>query len=505
MSRRVWWIAAPFVIGIIVPAMTVAAPSPAADYVHTSPQAVGTASWRDFNGDTVADLAIGAPGENLGAGAVHVIYGSSTGLTAGSSQLFTEATFGIADDPQSGDHFGQSLASGDFDGDGLGDLAIGVPFEDWPLNGETLADAGAVHVLFGSEDGLTTGDSLYLPAALVVPYPDLPYASFGFSLAAYDNKLGASDGVAELAVGVPGSSQLRLFDVSGASPAAIGGTFFNEPELQYGYAVTAGDFNSQPGDDIAVGAAGTGQYSAGYVDVLLSKAGQGFSHAGLDDSNLSVDLKDQDHFGSVLSAGDLDGDGIDELIAGVPKRDVGGTQDAGAVFIFNSHSNGPSPTDITTLSLATAGIAGDPAASDWFGAALATGLFDTGTTRDLAVGIPNRDARTRVNSGVVMVLYNGSQESFLSQRNAGVASDPEDHDHLGSVLAGGNWGNGGRTDLAIGVPDEDVGTKSDAGVVNVLYGSATGLNGTNSQLWSQNTTGIQGNPELSDHFGAAVR
>lgn len=56
----------------------------------------------------------------------------------------------------------------------------------------------------------------------------------------------------------------------------------------------------------------------------------------------------------------------------------------------------------------------------------------------------------------------------------------------------------------MGLPDENVGPVADAGVVNVLYGSASGLVGAGSQQWSQNSSGITGNPEAGDHFGAAV-
>ncbi len=90
----------------------------------------------DFNGDTFADLAVGVPDEDLDgveeAGAVHIIYGSSTGLSATArpgDQFFTESNilvgggFGISPDSL----FGSALASGDFNRDGFSDLAIGAP------------------------------------------------------------------------------------------------------------------------------------------------------------------------------------------------------------------------------------------------------------------------------------------------------------------------------------------------------------------------------------------
>jgi len=71
----------------------------------------------DFNGDTFADLAAGAPFEDVGsvpdAGAVSAIYGSSGGLTSAGGQLFTQDTAGVPSIAEAGDGFGGALAAGD--------------------------------------------------------------------------------------------------------------------------------------------------------------------------------------------------------------------------------------------------------------------------------------------------------------------------------------------------------------------------------------------------------
>jgi hypothetical protein len=66
----------------------------------------------DFNGDSGADLAIGAPGENDLAGVVHVLYGTPSGLTASGSQLWSQDSPGIAGVAESTDFFGGALAAG---------------------------------------------------------------------------------------------------------------------------------------------------------------------------------------------------------------------------------------------------------------------------------------------------------------------------------------------------------------------------------------------------------
>jgi hypothetical protein len=108
----------------------------------------------DFNGDGRADLAVGVPREDfsgfLDAGAVNVIYGSAAGLTIPGNQFWTQDS--INRGAGTGDLFAWALGTGDFNGDGRSDLAIGVPYEDF---GGLYRDAGELDVVFGSSGGLT--------------------------------------------------------------------------------------------------------------------------------------------------------------------------------------------------------------------------------------------------------------------------------------------------------------------------------------------------------------
>lgn len=110
----------------------------------------------DFDADGFADLAIGIPREDIrrkkNAGAVQVLYGSPTGLTASGDQVWHQGTKGVPGTNERGDRFGSTLAVGDFDGDGYADLAIGTPRED---SGDH-SNAGRVVVLRGSPSGLTS-------------------------------------------------------------------------------------------------------------------------------------------------------------------------------------------------------------------------------------------------------------------------------------------------------------------------------------------------------------
>jgi hypothetical protein len=139
----------------------------------------------DFNHDGFADLAAGAIGEGaLGlteAGAVSILYGSSGGLTATGGRLF------ISPEVQSFALFGYALATGDVNGDGAADLAVGAVGHN--------EFAGAVSVLYGAADGLTTTDAqLFTQDSPGVPGAAEPYDYFGASLAA--GSLGTTPAVA---------------------------------------------------------------------------------------------------------------------------------------------------------------------------------------------------------------------------------------------------------------------------------------------------------------------
>lgn len=110
----------------------------------------------DFNGDSFIDLAVGVPYENVGgrstAGAVNVYFGQPA-VSFGTVQFLHQDSFHVRDNSELGDFFGFSLTTGDFNGDGLTDLAIGIPFED--VSSNTVVNAGAVALLAGSSLGIT--------------------------------------------------------------------------------------------------------------------------------------------------------------------------------------------------------------------------------------------------------------------------------------------------------------------------------------------------------------
>lgn len=74
----------------------------------------------------------------------------------------------------------------------------------------------------------------------------------------------------------------------------------------------------------------------------------------------------------------------------------------------------------------------------------------------------------------------------------------------GGLRVSADFNGDGFSDVAVGVPFEDVSGFEDAGAVNILYGTATGLTSTGSQIWSQGSPGIRGVLEWGDKFGTAL-
>ena len=224
----------------------------------------------DFNGDGYQDLAIGDAYANANAGEVTVYYGGPKGLDTRDPQIFTPTTPGMPSELSTAGSdlaFGFSLATGDFNGDGHSDLAIGVPDYGYP-NFSSSQDGG-VAVLKGGPAGLGTHGSQFMAApALAAQSFGI---SFGWSLASGDFN---HDGFDDLSIGAPyavvGSAQragaiaVMYGSAAGLAPSQ---TVLTEssaampgPPAAYGdgfgWSQVAGDFNHDGFADLAIAAPG---------------------------------------------------------------------------------------------------------------------------------------------------------------------------------------------------------------------------------------------------------
>jgi hypothetical protein len=450
----------------------------------------------DFNGDGFADLAIGVPNKDASAavansGAVVVVYGSSTGLTAAAGigvparQLWTQSTFGVASSSETGDRFGAALAAGDFNGDDFSDLAIGVPGEKQAISG--VGYSGMVVVVYGSADGLTTDALSGLP-------------------------LGASFSLADVSDG-----QLETF--AAESDADVGSFHL------FGSSLAWGDFDADGVGDLAVGAprAMTANRAgeAGAVAVFYGAQGIGLSTARgqlwtQDTAGIENSSESGDRFGETLAAGDFNGDGDTDLVIGVP-GEIEGTatlfvNQRGAVAMLHSRlGSGLTAVDeFWPLSAfrSAGGLIGDPPVDIGIGRSLATGDFNGDGRADLAVGAQFEDGLA-TDSGGVFIRYGSSAGLDISgnrqhfDQNSLFGSGNEQSDRFGFALTAGDFDGDGRADLAVGTPFEDVGAVRDAGAVYVIHGSATGLSisGRAPRTWHQDSTNIEDSIEDGDLFG----
>jgi hypothetical protein len=350
-----------------------------------------------------------------------------------------------------------SASGGDFDGDGFPDLAVGVPFE--MVSGEHFA--GAINSIYGGSTGLSAaGDQLF--------HQD-------------------SDGI------------------DGAA----------EEGDRFGLALAVGDFDGDGFFDLAVGVpsedVGT-VYDAGAVNVIYGGSG-GLSATGdqlwtQDNCTIVSDPETFDRFGATLAAGDLNGDGYDDLAVGAPDESVGTASSAGAVVVLFGSSTGLGSDGLWYSGSTTSG---SPEEDDRFGDALTTGDFDGDGFDDLAIGVPGDEISGEAGAGSVILVFGGptyptypAVGGIFHQDIPGVQGESEAGDAFGSSVTAGDFDRDGFDDLVVGVPGEQVGIHSGAGLVNVLYGSPTGITATGNAYFHQENLSFIANNELDDNFGETL-
>ena len=420
----------------------------------------------DFNRDGFADLVIGVPDEDIGihenAGLVHVIYGTGGGPHAFipiNNQFITMGNCSWPADGNSsadsaGTRFGSVLAWGDFNGDGFDDLAIGIPDYNAPYQPCGMPQTGLVYILKGSAVGLIRTDTQYLVST------------------------------------------------------NVDGPFLNVNQDQgdrFGAALAAGNFNGDispfgfPIDDLAIGTPGEDGWdgvasipNAGDVYVLYGRFAlvgkpleqhnaEGWSQNG---KTFWPDLEDDpqanDEFGASLASGDFNGDGRADLAIGVP----GEAGRKGAVNVIYGSPLGLRNPGNQLLVQPPPGVR-EP--GEQFGFSLAAGNFngDSAFGRqvdDLAIGAPKATVAGQPVAGEVTVIHGsivglGGPAQLWSQLSPGIGDNGLfAGDQFGFALASANFNGDAFADLAVGVPFDSPGGVGSAGAVNVIYGSAFGLN-----------------------------
>ncbi|BAQ65629.1 cadherin domain-containing protein [Geminocystis sp. NIES-3709] len=469
---------------------------------------VSVSNGEDINGDGIDDLLIGAnfadPNSNSNSGQSYVVYGNSApilDLNGTTGQVLGFRLNGINVDDRSG--FSVSNG-GDINGDGIDDLIIGAYGAD--PNG--ISASGQSYVVFGSRSGFTSNFNL-----------STLDGSNGFRLNGInaDDRLGVSvsnggdingDGIDDLIIGAYGAdpngnvdsgqsyvvfgsrssftSNFNLSNLDGSNGFRLNGINVGD---RSGFSVSnGGDINGDGIDDLIIGADRAGSNSGQSYVVFGSRSGftSNFNLSTLNGSNgfRLNGINANDYSGrSVSNAGDINGDGIDDLIIGAFTADPNGSASGQSYVVFGSRSGFTSNFNLSTLNGSNGFRLNGINASDFSGRSVSNGGDINGDgIDDLIIGAFTADPNGNSNSGQSYVVF-GSRSGFTSNFNLSTLDGSNGfrlnginaNDLSGrSVSNGGDINGDGIDDLLIGADSADP-NGSYSGQTYVVFGSRSGF------------------------------
>ena len=432
----------------------------AANWTAEGNQASADFGWSvanagDVNCDGFDDVIVGAYQYSHGEaseGRTFVYLGTPSGLSISPSWT--------AESDQADAEFGFSVAgAGDVNGDGFDDVIVGAHHYS---NGETYE--GQAYVYLGSSSGLSA-------IAAWTAESNVANAYFGASVSCAGDVDG--DGFDDVIIGAPGytngqSSEGRAYvylgSPAGPSTTPLWTVESNQVSASYGFSVAGiGDVNGDGCDDIAVGSLfyDNGEIDEGKVFVYYgSSSGLSTTASWTAESNQA-----NAEFGrSVAGAGDVNGDGYDELAVGSPMYD-NGENNEGRVFVFLGSSSGLSSTaDWTVESNSidanlgfSVSCAGDVDGNGFDDIIIGAAFYTNGQTSE---------GKVYVYLGSTSGL--SSTPSWSEESNQGYA-------YYGLSVAGGGDANGdGYDEIATGSYWYDSG-ESNEGMAFVYYGGPKGV------------------------------
>jgi formylmethanofuran dehydrogenase subunit C len=363
----------------------------------------------DFNADGRVDLAIGANFYSSSTGRAYIFYndGSMPTTAATADVIITgEAT---------GNYFGRSLASGDWNADGKTDLAVGASsYSSSTGRAYIFSNDGSIPTTAATADVIITGEATN--------------NYFGFSLTSGDFN---ADGKTDLAVGAYGysSNRGRMYLYTFNDGVITGETTSNS----FGHSLVSGDFNADGKTDLAVGASG---YSTNTGRVYLFYQDGSVPTAAASADVIITGETSGDYFSTSLVAADWNTDSRTDLAVG----SRGYSTNTGRAYIF--YNDGSIPTTAATADVIITG----EATSNYFGRFLTSGDFNADSTTDLAVGAYGYSSST----GRAYIFSNDGSIPTTAATADVIITGETTSNQFGWSLASGDFNADGNTDLAVG-------------------------------------------------------
>ncbi|MDP9068182.1 MAG: integrin alpha [Actinomycetota bacterium] len=425
----------------------------------------------DLDGDGAADLVGYAWGESTGggqAGAVYVLYGP---LANGSSFRHADATI-LGTRP--GDYLGEGLAIVDLDADGADDLVVGAP---GPIPGfqPGMARRGEAYLFYG---GKRLDGTIPAPEAADATFMGVHDEDFlGVGLAPVGDFNG--DGTDDLMVGAAGTAgysgaaylfaggqrysgtvgvERSIMQVTGAAPASFAS-----------WGASGGDINGDGLSDMIIGSPSANPAAPSGAYAIFGMKTVALSLWYFDEADVRFVGEPGSWTGfAVDSSGDLNRDGIDDVVLGADARGFELTDSTGpgaAHVIFGDRAL-VGKIDLSDASVTVAG----KELGDATGSSVLIADVNGDRKDDLVVGSPGASDR----AGAVHVFFGPIKPtSRLKLGRADVILRGKAGEGFGFALAADDLLGDRSSDLVVGAPGGGTSAKVGAGKVYVFRGGAT--------------------------------